>query len=209
MKRQGKAKVQGLVVRASSLKDAQEEWTPGTPGPRCCHCSPGECVPAPLPTEGYLPTLPQSLSPPFLTLAGSAPPPEKPDPRHQVNPGLRPAPEVRCMAYWSGPSSFLASHPGFGEHLLLWHFQQGRENNQTGFSGLCINWVRPHSASIVQMRTLRIREAKRSNQGHKDEQPGQTEMPVQKCQSRGVQLDCGPAPYSQIQGLWEFDLSHL
>lgn len=140
---------------------------------------------APLPTERYLPTLPQGLSPPFFTLAGSAPPPEKTDPRHQVNPGLRPAPEVRLaldvygLLVWA--IQLLASHPGFGEHLLLHQFQPGRESNQTGFSGLCINCVRLHSVSIVQMRTLRISEVKTPNQGHKDEQPGQIEMSVQRC----------------------------
>lgn len=41
-KRQGKAKVPGLVIRASTLEDAQEEWTPGTSGPRRCHRPPGE-----------------------------------------------------------------------------------------------------------------------------------------------------------------------
>ena len=52
----GGGQARGPVVRVSSLEDAQEEGTPGTPGPRSRHRPPGETVPHG-PAQGTLPTL--------------------------------------------------------------------------------------------------------------------------------------------------------
>jgi hypothetical protein len=79
-RRQSKAKRGGW---ASSLDDAQEEGTPGTPGPRRRRRPPGESAPY-APAEGGIP------SNPFLTHKGEPHPPGEPDLRPPGEPFPRP-----------------------------------------------------------------------------------------------------------------------
>lgn len=83
-KEAGQGRAWGQVVRASSLEDAQEERTPGTPGQRRRGRPPGESAPHGA-TWGSLPTL--------VTHSGKGPTPQGgPISAPQVSRGPRPPP---------------------------------------------------------------------------------------------------------------------